>query len=915
MSVNWTKEQLEAINTEGSNILVAAAAGSGKTAVLVERIIRKICNKEKPVPVDRLLVLTYTEAAAAEMRRKVSDAIYSKMKTEPNNKWLREQSVLIHSANISTVHAFCKSVLQNNIHATDLPAEFTLIDNTENEILRNKALDEVLETYYGRIEKKSGFRDLTVGYGGVKTDDSLRNTVLNLHSFVRTLAYPEKWLKEAADSYKSVKESKSLAKTVWEQLLKNACRDLAQDALDGYKIIWDTVEREVMSDHPYFKYFGELPGRFAEAYGKVLDGTATVEEIAESDSSFKKGQARGKKDLDPELADRIDKMRGELVNKPLKELKALLGAADDENIERIIGCTPRVCALKQLVRQTERRHKAMKREKGTLDFGDLEHEMIKLISGRNGKPNEVAEKLKQRFEEILVDEYQDTNNIQDTIFRLLSRDEKNIFMVGDLKQCIYKFRNAAPDIFAKKYEAYSTGDGGICIRLFKNFRSRPEVINLANGVFDAVMTKRLGGLDYTTEEYLIQGADYSDEAGGFVPEVLITDTDSDNYEPDGEYYNADGAELEALTVAKRIKELASGRNMLITDKKTGALRPLRYGDITILVRTTTNLSVLTGAMDKFDIPYISESGRKYLDSLEVMTVLNFLQTIDNPHQDVPLLAVLRSAMFDFSPEELAEIRMCGGRGTDFYSALVCSADKGNDRATGFIKILEELRGDAITMGVDELIRKICADLGYMNLVGAMPGGGIRQANLKLLYERGAEFEDGALSGLFNFMLYIEGLRESGKDMVAAKPFSDEADTVSIMTVHKSKGLEFPVVILYGIQKYFNETDESRPIIWNADAGIAMDYVDTLRRIRYTALPKLLIRDINIHELRSEELRLLYVALTRAKEKLIISCTVGKARNKWKETVFDGNGKPARYKPKSARKILLRTRFYICVCGL
>lgn len=893
MSVNWTKEQLEAINTEGSNILVAAAAGSGKTAVLVERIIRKICDKEKPVPVDRLLVLTYTEAAAAEMRRKVADAIYLKMKSEPDNKWLHDQSVLIHSANISTVHAFCKAMLQNNIHDTDLPAEFTLIDSTENEILRNKALDAVLESYYGRIEKKTGFRDLTVGYGGVKSDDSLRSTVLNLHSFVRTLAYPEKWLKEAANSYRMVKNSQSLGSTVWEQVLKNACRDLAQDVLEGYKIIRNTVENEVMSDHPYFKYFGELPGRFAEAFERVLSGTASVSEIIECNSSFKKGQARGKKDLEPELADRIEKMREELVNKPLKELKLLLGAADDDKVIRIIGCMPRVCALKQLVRQTERLHKSMKREKGALDFGDLEHEMIKLISERDGRPTAVAEKLRQRFDEILVDEYQDTNNIQDTIFRLLSRDEKNIFMVGDLKQCIYKFRNAAPDIFAKKYEAYCRGEGGICIQLFKNFRSRREVIDLANSIFDSIMTKRLGGLDYTKEEYLIQGAQYSDDAGSFIPELLITDADTDNYEPGSEFYNADSAALEALTVAKRIKKLASDRSMLITDKKTGSLRPLRYGDITILVRTTSNLAVLTSTLEEHDIPYISESGRRYLDSIEVMTVLSFLQIIDNPRQDIPLLAVLRSAIFDFSPEELAEIRLCdSSRGADFYSAVRCSAENGNKKSKEFLAVLNELRENAVTMGVDELIRKICINLGYMNLVGAMPGGGIRQANLKLLYERGTEFENGALSGLFNFMLYIEGLRESGKDMIAAKPFSDEADTVTIMTVHKSKGLEFPVVILYGTQKYFNETDESKPIIWNADAGIAMDYVDTVRRIRYSALPKLLIRDMNIHELRSEELRLLYVALTRAKEKLIISCTVSKTRNKWKEAVFDSSNRLA-----------------------
>lgn len=890
MSVNWTDEQLKAIETDGESILVAAAAGSGKTAVLVERIIRKICNKEKPVPVDRLLVLTYTEAAAAEMKKKLSDALYAKMKSEPHNKWLYEQSILVHSAHISTVHAFCKSILQNNIHKTDLPADFSLIDSTENEILRGKALDTVLEAYYAAIEKKKGFRDLTIGYGGVKNDDSLRNTVLNLHNFVRTLAAPEKWLHEAAESYAAVQKSASLRNTVWESLLKAACRDLAQDVLDGYKAIRYTVENEVMSDHPYFTYFKELPNRFAEAYADVINGTASIEEIIMCNSSFKKGQARGKKDLEPELVERIENMREELVNKPLKEMKKLLETADAEKAARIAGCTPRVRALKQLVRQTERLHKQMKRQKGTLDFGDLEHEMIKLISGHDGKPTQTALKLRERFDEILVDEYQDTNNIQDTIFRLLSKDEKNIFMVGDLKQSIYKFRNAAPDIFARKYEAFCNGNGGICIKLFKNFRSRSEVINISNSLFDSLMTKRLGGLDYTKEEYLIKGADYDDTPSDYTTELMITDTDSENYSEDSSYYGADGAVLEAVSVATRIKSLIANQEILITDKKTKTPRPARYGDITILVRATNNLSVLTKELENRDIPYISDSGRRYLDSIEVMTVLSFLQIIDNPHQDIPLLAVLRSALFDFSADELAKIRIDSGRDTDFYSALQLAAANKNKRVCAFLDTLNELRDDAVNMGVDELIWKICTDLNYISLAGAMPGGGLRQANLKLLYERAAEFESGALSGLFNFMLYIEGLRESGKDMTAAKLYSDEADTVSIMTIHKSKGLEFPIVVLYGTQKYFNETDEKKPIIWNADAGIAMDYIDTLRRVRYTALPKLLVKDINVHELRSEELRLLYVALTRAKEKLIISCTVGKTRNKWKEAVFDADGR-------------------------
>ena len=886
MPVNWTDEQLKAINAEGSNILVAAAAGSGKTAVLVERIIRKICDTDHPVPVDRLLVLTFTEAAASEMKRKISEAIYERLRQEPENKWLREQSMLIHSAHISTVHAFCKSVLQNNIHETVLPVDFSLIDDTENEVLRNNALEQVLDRYYKRIDKKHAFRDLTVGYGGIKSDDSLRSTVLKLHDFMRSLAYPRRWISEAADAYRRVCSLGTLKGTIWERILLEVCSDLAIDVLEGYRAIWNIVEQEVPSEHPFFTYYRELPLRFEAAYARILSKEADIDEARRCQEAFKKGQARGKKDLDEDLVKRIDKARSELVNIPLKEIKVLLEAAEPERIQRIIGCSPRVCVLKQLVRQTERLHKSMKRERSALDFSDLEHETINLISDGRGNPTKIAKRLQERFEEILVDEYQDTNNIQDTMFRLLSRDEKNIFMVGDLKQSIYKFRNADPGIFAGKYERYSRGDGGICIRLFKNFRSRKEVVDSINGLFDSLMTGKLGGLDYTKEEYLIQGAEYRSDAGDFSTEVLVTDTNMENYRECSQYIDMPDSRMEALTVVRRITNLVQNREMCVTDKKTGELRPVRFGDITILVRTNSSASELTKVMEENNIPFISESGRKYLDSLEVMTVLNFLQIIDNPRQDIPLLAVMRSAMFNFSPDELAEIRLCAEG--DFYNAVSAAAENGNKKAEEFLSILSELRKDAVYMGVDELIWKICNDLYYMALVGAMPGGSIRQANLKLLYERGAEFEQGTLSGLFNFMGYIESLRGGGKDMVAAKPFSDEADTVNVMTIHKSKGLEYPVVILFGMQKYFNETDESRPVIWNENIGIAMDYVDTIQRVRYLGLSKLLVKDRNISELRSEEMRLLYVALTRAKEKLILSCTSGQTRNKWKEAVFDEN---------------------------
>lgn len=884
MAVQWTAEQLEAIKARGSNILVAAAAGSGKTAVLVERIIRRICDEEDPVSVDRLLVLTFTEAAAAEMKRKIAQAIYERLQQDPDNQRLREQNVLVHSAHISTIHSFCKTMIQNHIHETQIPTDFTLIDPAENEMLRNQALEQVLERYYKRISKKHAFRDLAVGYGGIKSDDDLRNTVLSLHNFVQSLARPKRWLYQTEKQYRDICNNNSLSGSVWEEQLIERCRQLANEAWNGYRAIANLVRQEVPADIPVYTYFAELPERFYDAFEPVLQGTASIEEICQCQDGFQKGRALGMNKIAPFTAARIESMRKKLVNAPLDEMKELLAALEDNKVEQVMLSAPRIQVLKQLVRQTERLHQAMKRERSALDFNDLEHELLRLLMDNKGNPTAIARNLQNRFVEILVDEYQDTNDIQDTIFRMLSREEKNVFMVGDLKQCIYQFRNAKPDIFARKYHRYLQGDGGRCIRLFQNFRSRKDVIDCVNGVFHSLMTEQLGGIPYTREEYLMQGADYPQGSGNTVTELLVTDADKEHYHPDGKRAGWSSYQLEAETVARRISQLIENRELLVTDKETKALRPLRLGDITILMQTSTHMREVSEMLEEYGIPVADTTGRRYLDSLEVMTVLNFLQIIDNPLQDIPLLAVLRSAMFDFSADELAQIRLLS-KG-NFYTALVAAAEQGNARAVEFLQILKDLRDDAVSMGVDELIWKICHELHFMALAGAMPGGKLRQENLNLLYEQGTAFEQGVLHGLFHFIGYIETLRAGNADVAVNQTSMQEKDMVSISTIHKSKGLEYPVVILFGMEQYFMEKDAAKPIIWDERFGIAMDWVDTVNRVRYTGLPKRLVQEVKVQEQRSEEMRLLYVALTRAREKLILSCSVGKSRNRWKETVYE-----------------------------
>ncbi len=878
MAVEWTTEQLAAIETKGSNILVAAAAGSGKTAVLVERIIRRICNPDDPASADRLLVLTFTEAAASEMKRKIAIAMEEKLRLEPDNQWLRDQSLLIPSAHISTVHAFCKTILQNNIHHTSLPADFTLIDDNENAILRNQALERVLERYYRRIDQKEAFRDLAVGYGGTKNDENLRTTILKLHNFVRSLAYPKRWIRDASRYYQDVRETGKISDGPWAELLKAICDLLIAEMHDGLEKIWHLVEAEVPSDHKYFAYYQTLLNDFESHFHKVLKDEAGLTETVQISASFEIPRVPVKTGLEDSLVNRINSVKKVLVVDILKELKGYIADLEPERFRRVALCSPRIQTLKQLVRQTERLHQSLKRERSVLDFGDLEHEMLHLLEDEKGNPTPVARTLQRRFVEILVDEYQDTNNIQETIFRLLSRDEKNIFMVGDLKQSIYRFRNANPSIFADKYQKYLNGDGGVCIRLFKNFRSRGEVVDSVNGIFSSLMRVGTGGVDYTQEEYLIPGADYPETESDYTCELLLTDMRGKKEFAE----EISSVTAEAKTIAERIRKMVDERELLVKDGQTGNPRPVRLGDICILVRNKSRVPELSRVLSSYDIPTISEVGQKYLDSLEVMTVLNFLQIIDNPHQDIPLLAVLRSAIFRFSPEELAEIRLCG-KG-DFYTVLQKSAQSGNQKAAMFLSVLEQLRKDAVHQGVDQLIWQICHNLHYMNLVGAMPGGRVRQGNLNLLYERGAEFEQGSLRGLFRFMEYVESLRSNHADIKGAQSFSDVENTVSIMTIHKSKGLEFPVVLLCFMDSEFNERDTSSAIIWQEEAGIAMDYVDAKLRIRYPSIVKQMTKDIIIQESRAEEMRLFYVALTRAKEKLIFSTTIGTRYDSWKKAI-------------------------------
>ncbi len=871
MAVRWTAEQREAIEHSGENILLAAAAGSGKTAVLVQRIIELICRKDTPANINELLVLTYTDAAAKEMREKISDAVEKALETNPDDEHLQKQRLLIHSASISTIHSFCLNILKNNIYMTDLPVNFSLISQTENKMMIAESLDKVLERFYGKMEQDNSIADLVMGYGGIRNDSTLRETVLSLFHFSKSMAYPARWLNAAVREFKNVAGAMSIKDTLWQKWLTEKTDQSFFELVDIYRDIKSEIDEKLGDDHPYSSFFAEEEASVRRTFEHMdTDDYASVREalLVFGFSTL----TRGVKGADGEVLDAQEKVKAlrALAKGVISDLWEFYKIPQVEMVSRIARLYPILRTLKNIVLITDRSYTKRKREKNYLDFSDLEHEALKLLDSQDGN-NFVAESLRAKYREILIDEYQDTNHIQDTIFRTVSRDNNNIFMVGDLKQSIYAFRNAVPKLFADKYSDYNEPEGGgYLIRLFKNFRSRSQVVDTVNFIFRNVMNIEVGDVDYTEEEYLVRGAEYPEPKNekSLVPEFHFACTNGEV--PEGET-ELTKQELEAYISASRIREMVDGR-MEIFDKSLQKMRPVEYRDIVVLMRNTkTAAPVFEQIFEENSIPVYTEVGKSYLNSPEVQTVLSFLQIIDNPRQDIPLIAVMRAPLWGFTPEELAEIRSDKRDGC-FFDAVVFAAEGGNDKAKKFLTELETLRKRSETEGTERLIWRIYYEYGYFAYSGAQSRGLLRQANLRLLFERAAEFEHTALSGLFSFMNYIESIRSQGDDLTPAKALGEGDNVVRIMTIHKSKGLEFPVVILCDTDHDFNMTDLNKNIIWNNEMGIGSDFVDTGMRVRYPTLSRDIVAAKAKKELFSEEMRLLYVALTRAREKLIVTST-------------------------------------------
>lgn len=922
----WTAEQQRAIDTHDKNLLVAAAAGSGKTAVLVERIIKMIVRDENPVDIDKLLVVTFTNAAASEMRERIGNAITDKLDKNPNNKRLQKQLTLLNKANITTMHSFCLDVIRNNFHHIDLDPNFRIGDQTEIILMKQDIIGELFEDKYESMTLTDGFYKVVETFGGNKDDSKLQDMVEGLYNFSMSGPYPRIWLKEKAKEFNLSSED-DLYNSKWMSIILSGAEEELQSMINSLHGLIDILKEEGATP----KIIDNLSETISSIYIAIDGYKAGYDEFQRALQSITFGTLRMGKDVDESIKNEVKNVRDTIKSK-VKEMQKTFSFSLKDSYEAIKGMYPIMEALTDLVIEFMDRYKEKKIEKGILDFNDLEHYCLKILNETYDKgiitPSSVALEFKNKFYEVLVDEYQDSNSVQETIIDLVSRknsDNPNVFMVGDVKQSIYRFRQAKPELFLEKYNTYeeiSDDHGGNSgkILLYKNFRSRKEVLSGVNYIFKKIMSASVGEMEYTDKERLNPGAVFEpvDEENFFVGgdiDVNIIDLAGKSEEEDIEESSDDEVldeeeldkiQVEARLVAKKIKDLfkvQDGRQFMVYDKEIREYRQVKYKDIVILLRATTGWAeVFSEELSKEEIPAYADSSSGYFQTIEIRTIMSLLQIIDNPLQDIPMVAVLRSPIFAFTPEELIDLRVIN-KNKYFYDVLRDIADGCLDeeilpngyaledslikKSKYVVEVLDRWREKSIHMPIDEFIWYLYMSTSYYGYVRAMPNGVQRQANLRILFQRAKQYESTSFKGLFNFINFINKLRSSSGDMGSAKTLGENEDVVRIMSIHKSKGLEFPVVILSACGKQFNQRDIYETILFHEDLGFGPDFIDYEKRYKYPTLAKEAIKKKLRLENLSEEMRVLYVALTRAKEKLILTGTTSnleKSIDKWGKAV-------------------------------
>ena len=874
MGIEYTKEQQQVIDLRNRNILVSAAAGSGKTAVLVERIITRLTKDENPLNIDELLVMTYTEAAAAEMKERIRLAIEKALEENPEDLHLQRQSTLVHQAQVTTIHGFCLSVIKEYFHTINLDPGYRVADNGELELMKRDVLEDVLEECYK--EQSEAFLDFVECYACGKDDKVIEDMILELYDKSRSYPDPEEWLDSCVANY-DIEDENKLEQLAFIKKIVEETHHVARD-----------VENEILFA---LDICGEEDG--PESYISALESDLKLVQKVQRLDSFVELQTELSNiswaSLKSNKGKQVSEEKTERVKKIRQDYKVIVGnicgefflESPEQVKESMLSVKSNMEVLVNLVKEFICAFQEKKRSKNMIDFSDMEHYALEILTRKeNGIliPSKVAEEYQEKFQEVMIDEYQDSNLVQETILTSVSSVSKgkyNIFMVGDVKQSIYRFRLSRPELFMEKYEKYSTEDSSEQrIDLHKNFRSRREVLDASNYVFEQIMTKGLGGITYDSSAALHVGAKY-DEMPNNETEICYVDVSEMEQEDTVR-------DMEARAIAKRIKELVGQHKVL--DKNTGTYRTAKYSDIVILCRSIQGWSdVFVSRLDKEGVPAYSVSKEGYFETREIQMLLDYLRILDNPRQDIPFVAVLRSPFLGLSSEELAMIKT-GTQGTCFYDITCDYAKSGEDvflqeRLQRFLTQFDMIRDKVPYTAIHTLLWEIFSETGYARYVAALPGGEQREANLEMLVEKAIAFEATSYKGLFHFVRYIEQLNKYKVEQGEASIMEETSDVVRVMTIHKSKGLEFPIVFVAGMAKRFNIRDASGALVIHPDLGVGLEKIDSELRTKESTLLKGVIHHEIQKETVAEELRVLYVAMTRAKEKMIL---IGTTKDMGKE---------------------------------
>lgn len=852
-NMRWTDEQLLAIRQRNTDTLVSAAAGSGKTAVLVERVIRMLTDTETPVDVDRLLVVTFTNAAAEQMKEKISASISQAIEKDPGNMHLRSQLIKLGSAEINTVHSFCMNVIRDNFQETDLPYEFNIVNDTERHMLMEDALDETFCEFYENPETAENFERFVDGFSG-KDDSSASELCLRIYEFLRSMPFYRKWVENAAKNLDFTSPSDTLwgkALLSYAEMMVGCAEDLNNWLVsyideNGESLGVDVYRNGILGDRDIINNMKSVLNGGIDAVYNYLE-----------DLKFP-AIGRKKAETDPESGEFIKTVRDQ-VKGIFKKLKEDVFFQSEEEICRIVSLSkPAILILADVILEFDIRYSEKKKKKGVVDFSDLEHKCAEILARvlPDGEilPSDVALRLREKYCEVLVDEYQDTNNLQELIISLVSGERKR-FMVGDVKQSIYGFRNSKPELFIDKYENYARDDGFKNRRLVlsKNFRSSESVLSFVNFVFSKLMCRDCGGLDYKDDEKLYFGGGYEKTD---TTEVCIFDT--------ADFADADKKEVEAEFCASRIRQMVDSGYVIEAE---GEQRPARFGDFTLLLRTvSSNTDIYRKAFAKYDIPLYVEGSSSYFDSPGIKLAVSLLRIIDNPRQDIDLIAVLRSHIFGFDDDMLVSVRLKDKK-ADFYTCLKLASDDGFPHAVRFFEFLAHFRSISKTSSVRTLTEALFDEC---SMYSVFPESADK---LRALTDWAEKYGKTSYKGLFSFITFLKRQIEDNIDIGGNTNIPK--DCVTLMSIHRSKGLENSIVILSNAGGEFNLTDTHSSIMFDDELGLWGDYADTKNRIIYAGMPKVAMALKLISSSVSEEMRLLYVALTRAKFKLVV---VGSVKN-------------------------------------